>query len=115
MGKPLVARTAQKTRPARVSQGCVGQIPDRALAVVQRDAQKFSVEESDLTELTLYLKDDFVNCDQPVAVAWKGREVYSGTPKRTIATLGETLRRGDPKGVYFAKITFNNPEESVTK
>jgi pimeloyl-ACP methyl ester carboxylesterase len=92
-----------------------GQIPDRALSVVQRDAQKISVEESDLKELTIYLKDDFVNCDQPVDVAWKGKEVYSGTPKRTIATLGETLRRGDPKGVYFAKITLKNPEESVAK
>jgi hypothetical protein len=86
-----------------------GDIPDRALTIAKRDGQKISVEESELKDLSIYLRDDFVNCDQEVKVSWNGQEVFDGTPTRTIATMDESLQRGDPKGLFFAKLTVKNP------
>ena len=86
-----------------------GDIPDRALTIANRDGQKISVEESELKDLSIYLRDDFVNCDQEVKVSWNGQEVFDGTPTRTIATMAESLQRGDPKGLFFAKLTVKNP------
>ena len=84
--------------------GTAGQIPDRALTIVSREGQTIKIEESDLGELTILVRDDWIDCDQEIQVLWKEQEVFKGKVSRTIAAIQESLERGDPKGAYFAKI-----------
>jgi DNA-binding winged helix-turn-helix (wHTH) protein len=84
--------------------GAAGQIPDRALTIVSREGQTIKIEESDLGELSILVRDDWIDCDQEIQVLWKEQEVFKGKVSRTIAAIQESLERGDPKGAYFAKI-----------
>lgn len=86
-----------------------GQIPDRALTIAQRDGQNIDILESDLNELSCYLRDDFIDCDQEVKIRWQDQMVFSGKPTRSILTIAESLKRGDPKGGFFAKVTLMKP------
>lgn len=81
-----------------------GEIPDRALTIVSRDGQTINVEQSELGALSILLRDDWIDCQQEIQVLWKEQEVFKGKVSRTIAVIEESLLRGDPKGVYFAKI-----------
>jgi len=89
--------------------GADGDIPDRAITVAQRQGQRIVIEESDAKDLSIYLRDDFIDCDQEVQVNWKEQEVFSGKPTRTILAIDESLQRGDPKGGFFAKLTVKSP------
>ncbi|MFM7135727.1 MAG: TSUP family transporter [Planctomycetota bacterium] len=86
-----------------------GDIPDRALTIARRDGQQITIDESGLPELSIYLRDDFIDCDHVVKVFWNGQEVYSGKPARTVATIHESLMRGDPKGAFFGKVSLTSP------
>lgn len=89
-----------------------GVIPtDRALVTAQVEQQTIRLESNDVEQLALRLRDDFVDLNQPVTVIWNGREVYRGTPKRSISTLSKTLiERSDPRDQYSAEVTFDKPE-----
>jgi hypothetical protein len=89
-------------------------IPERALTVASRQGQSISILESPLAELTVFLKDDFVDCNQDVQATWQDQVVYSGTPVRNIACIEESLQRGDPKGVFYAKLIIKNPMSKTT-
>jgi hypothetical protein len=93
--------------------GTQSDIPDRALTVASREGQTISIEESPLSQLTIYLKDDFIDCNQDVQVAWHGKPVYLGKPIRNIACISESITRGDPKGGFFAKLNVLNPMPST--
>jgi poly(3-hydroxybutyrate) depolymerase len=86
-----------------------GEIPDRALTQVVREGNKITVEESELNDLTLLLRDDFMDLEQQVTVRWKDQMVYAEKATRNIATIEESLQRGDPKGVYYAKVIVKKP------
>ena len=86
------------------------EIPDRALTVAHRDGQAIVVDESDLKEINCYLRDDFIDCDQPVTVQWGEAQASKEVPKRTLSVIDETLsQRGDPKGIFYSKITIKKP------
>jgi len=85
-----------------------GDIPDRALTVVSREGQTIKIEQSDLKELSILLRDDLVDCDREIKVLWNDQEVFKGNVTRTIAAIDQSLERGDPKGAYFSKITVKN-------
>lgn len=85
-----------------------GDIPDRALTVASREGQTIKIEQSDLKELSILLRDDLVDCDREIKVLWNDQEVFKGNVTRTIAAIDQSLERGDPKGAYFAKITVKN-------
>lgn len=85
-----------------------GDIPDRALTVASREGQTIKIEQSDLKELSILLRDDLLDCDREIKVIWNDQEVFKGNVTRTIAAIDQSLERGDPKGAYFAKITVKN-------
>lgn len=88
--------------------GAPGEIPDRALAIASRDGQTIKIEQSDLKELSILLRDDLIDCDREIKVLWNDKEVFKGNVTRTIAAIDQSLERGDPKGAYFSKITVKN-------
>ena len=88
--------------------GAPGEIPDRALAIASRDGQTIKIEQSDLKELSILLRDDLIDCDREIKVLWNDKEVFKGNVTRTIGAIDQSLERGDPKGAYFSKITVKN-------
>lgn len=92
--------------------GTDGPIPDRSLTRVERDGQVIRIVESDLSKLSLFLSDTFIDCDREVQVYWGDAEVFNGIPQRTIASLSNTLeQRGDPKGMFSCRIDVHRPAD----
>jgi hypothetical protein len=50
-----------------------------------------------------------MDLEQQVTVRWKDQVVYAEKATRNIATIEESLQRGDPKGVYYAKVIVKKP------
>lgn len=73
--------------------------------VAKRDGNTITIEQSDVPELTILLRDDMVDLDQPVKVIFDGREVFNGKVDRTATQLAATLvSRGDPQAVFSAAL-----------
>ena len=67
---------------------------------------KFTIEHSDPKELTILLRDDMTDLDQPIRVDYQGKRLYEGKAKRTIFDMLSTLLdRSDPAAVFTAKVT----------
>jgi hypothetical protein len=48
--------------------------------------------------------------DQPVRIMYAGKDLYAGTPHRTVATMVKTLAgRGDPKLMFEAEVAVELP------
>lgn len=77
------------------------------LVAVTRVGQTFTVTEATgMTKLIVRFDDRTANLDAPVKIRQKGKNLYEGTPARTIAVLAKTLAgRGDPKLMYSAEVT----------
>ena len=55
----------------------------------------------DYDQLRIYLNDEMVNLDQPVSVVYRGRTLYKGKPRRTMANMARTLaERGDYNWIF---------------
>ena len=84
--------------------------PDEAkvgtLVIAERAGQRVTVTEAEGVKTLLVRLDDRVaNLDEPMIVTRAGKELYRGTPKRTIGTLLKTLiGRGDPALMFDAEI-----------
>ena len=53
-----------------------------------------------------------LDLDQPVQVNYRGKSLFSGAARATIATLARSLdKRGDPKLMFDAEIEVAIPEK----
>ncbi len=81
-------------------------IESRALVRATRQGQRIDLETEGVREVSLLLRDEFIDLDQPVVVYWAGKKVFEGKVPRTAMVQGETLsRRGDPRLTFSARLT----------
>lgn len=79
---------------------------ERQLIKASYQDGKFTIEHSDPKQLTVLLRDDMTDLDQPITVDYQGKRIYEGKVKRTIADMLSTLLdRGDPAAIFTAKVT----------
>ena len=83
----------------------------RERIVVERKAQVITIVEAPPgTELQIRLDDSMCDLDSEVIVRAGEVELFRGIIPRTAATITSTLsERGDPRGVFTAKITVTTP------
>ncbi|MBU6175424.1 MAG: polyhydroxyalkanoate depolymerase, partial [Planctomycetes bacterium] len=85
-------------------------VRDRALITAKVVDQSIEIEQSDLPAIGILLRDELVDMDQHVTIRMADREWIHARVPRTIAVMDETLnQRGDPKGVYWGKVTVDLP------
>lgn len=80
-----------------------------SLVVATRDKQTVDVGTAEkVDKLLVRLDDRMMDLDRPVTVKFGGKELYSGTPPRTIGVLVRTLAgRGDPKLMFDAEVAVD--------
>jgi len=83
-----------------------GEAKGDSLVVARRDGQKVEVTAAEkVAKLLVRLDDRMADLDKPVTVVQGDKELYAGTPARTIAVLLRTLAdRGDPKLMFDAEV-----------
>ena len=88
-----------------------GEAKDGTLVVATRDGQKIEITSVEkVKRLLIRLDDRMADLDRPVTVKRGGKELYAGTPDRTIANLIRTLvSRGDPKLMFDAEVGVDLP------
>lgn len=78
---------------------------------VTRDANHFSITRSDARELSILLRDDIVDFDQPIVVEYRGERLHEGVARRTIADIVSSLiDRGDPLAIFTGRVTVTLPK-----
>ncbi len=82
-----------------------------SLVIANRDGQTIHITTAEkVGKLLIRLDDRMMDLDKPVKVTHMGKELYSGTPTRTVGTTIQTLvGRGDPKLVFDAEIVVELP------
>ena len=82
-----------------------------SLVVATRDGQTVDIAKAEkVSKLLVRLDDRTVDLDKTVTVTVDGKELYRGTPSRTIGTMLNTLAgRGDPKLVFDAEVGVELP------
>lgn len=91
----------------------LGVDPSKAKAgqelVVGRKGQTFEIEKADgLDQFKLVLDDRVVDLDKPIQVQFKGKTVYEGTAKRTMANIVANLKsRPDPETLAPAVVNID--------
>lgn len=78
----------------------------RSEIVAAVEGQLIQVDSKDVAQVTVYLDDRLIDLDKPVRIESSGKLLYEGNPKRTIATLSQTIHeRNDPDLSFPAKVT----------
>ena len=74
---------------------------------IERSGQEITVTSaSQKMPLSVRLRDDMLDLDQPIKLVQGTATLFEGKPKRTIQTLAKTLEeRGDPSGIFSAEIS----------
>jgi hypothetical protein len=73
--------------------------------IAERKGQGIVISVKGVTSLLVHLNDAMMNLDEPVTVQVSGKEVFSGSVTRTIATLAGTLaERGDRDLMFSVEI-----------
>jgi hypothetical protein len=82
-----------------------------SLVVAKRDGQTVEITTAEkVTKLLIRLDDRMADLDKPVTVTHAGKELFAGTPPRTIAVMLRTLAgRGDPALVFDAEVAVELP------
>ena len=83
-----------------------GEASGDSLVVAQRDGQAVEITSAEkVGKLLIRLDDRMADLDRPITVKYAGKEVFNGTPPRTVAVMVRTLSgRGDPKLMFDAEI-----------
>lgn len=78
------------------------------LVTIERDGQEFEVKEVSVKmPLSIRLRDDMLDLDQPIKITQGQTTLFEGKVERTIAALAKTLEeRGDPSGLFSAEVTL---------
>jgi poly(3-hydroxybutyrate) depolymerase len=88
-------------------------VRDRPLITAKVGDQSIEIEQSDLPSISILLRDDLLDMDQRLTIRKADQELINTRVPRTIAVMDETLnQRGDPKGVYWGKLTVDLPTET---
>lgn len=88
--------------------------PDDAAAgrkiVAEVDGQTITVETKDVTSVTLHLRDELIDLDQPITVIANGQQVFEGTVRRTRDSIDHSLmEQRDPRAASVAQLTVSWP------
>lgn len=83
-----------------------GEVQKDSEVVATRKGQTIRIEKADLVnELIINLNDKMVDLDKKVSVEFAGKVIYNEIPKRTIATIWNSLNeRNDLEQVFCAQI-----------
>ena len=77
---------------------------------VSRQGNRFTVDQCDAAELTILLRDDFVDLEEPIEVRFQDEVIYRDRVRRTVGDLVRTLSdRGDPRATFSASLTVRLP------
>ncbi len=122
---PWMAKFSRNPVPDRVVWKQTGAVHDRSywlatppkeakgdsLVIAQRDGQTIDIVSAEkIDKLLVRLDDRMADLDKEIVVTHAGKELYRGTPVRTIGTIVGTLAgRGDPKLVFDAEIAVALP------
>jgi poly(3-hydroxybutyrate) depolymerase len=88
-------------------------LPDRALVIAEVDGQAIQLEQCDPRQLTILLRDDWIDMSQEIVIQYRGAPIATHHVTRTIAAMDDSLRqRGDPKGVFWGKLQVSIPAEA---
>lgn len=80
----------------------------RQRIVAQCKDNRIDILESDVPKITLLLRDDLVDLDEPVLVFYKDTNVFDGKVSRKLSTLARTINdRGDPAAMFSASVTVD--------
>jgi hypothetical protein len=117
---PWMAKFSRNPMPDRVVWKQTGAVHDRsywlatppkeavndALVIAERNGQTVDIVAAEkIGKLLVRFDDRMVDLEQPVVVRHAGKEIYRGTPDRTVGVLIKTLAgRGDPKLVFDAEV-----------
>ncbi len=82
-----------------------------SLVVATRDGQTVDIVKAEkVTKLLVRFDDRMLDLDKSVTVTMNGKELYKGTPPRTVGVMLATLAgRGDPKLVFDAEVSVDLP------
>ncbi|MBL8822790.1 MAG: dienelactone hydrolase family protein [Planctomycetia bacterium] len=72
-----------------------------AKMVATVDQQNISIESEHFNGITLRLRDDLINLDQPISIRWNGKLLPEKSIHRTISTQRKTLLEHHDKGLCF--------------
>jgi predicted peptidase len=122
---PWMAKFTRNATPARVVWKQTGAPHDRfywlavpsnqvmvdSLVVAQREGQTVQIISAEkVAKLLIRLDDRMADLDRPITVMHAGKQLYAGTPARTIEVLLKTLNgRGDPKLMFDAEVIVELP------
>ena len=83
------------------------QMKANSLVVARRDGQTVQITAAEkVAKLLIRFDDRMANLDKPITVTHAGKNLYVGTPSRSIAVLLKTLNgRGDPKLMFDAEVS----------
>ena len=73
------------------------------------------MEATDLNQLVIRVNDRMLDLEQDVTITSKGKVLFSGHVKRSIATVAKTIaERGDPKSIFSGEVvvTLNDGPKS---
>jgi poly(3-hydroxybutyrate) depolymerase len=88
-----------------------GEAKTDTLVVARRSGQKVEITSvQSVDKLLVRLDDRMADLDRPVTVTHAGRELFAGTPARTVGALVKTLSgRGDQKLMFDAEVSVELP------
>lgn len=82
----------------------------RQKIVATCDDNTITIEHSDSSSVSVLLRDELVDLDQPVKVVYEGETIHHAKVPRTVKQIVETLvDRGDPAATYCARIDLQLP------
>ncbi len=122
---PWMAKFTRNSTPDRVVWKQTGTAHDRfywlavpsdqmkadSLVIAKRESQTVTITSAEkVGKLLIRFDDRMADLDKPITVTHAGKELYSGTPARTIEVLFKTLAgRGDPKLMFDAEVVVELP------
>lgn len=83
-----------------------------AKVIAEYDDNRVDILSCDYSRLTLYFNDEMVDLNKPVAIYYKGKRLFKGKLRRTLATMSRTLsERGDLRYSFSTEIEVEIPEK----
>lgn len=87
------------------------QMKNDSLVIARHDGQTVQITAAEkVMTLLIRLDERMADLDKPITVTHAGKNLYTGTPARTIEVLCQTLAgRGDPKLMFDAEVVVELP------
>jgi hypothetical protein len=87
------------------------QVKADALVIARREGQTVQITSAEkVGKLLIRFDDRMADLDKPISVTHAGKNLYAGTPARTLEVMVKTLAgRGDPKLIFDAEVVVDLP------